>query len=81
MCIGIEKSQDVLFFRLQKEIDNKESDHLESLKALEEKYSVEVQTLQATITTLEANNAELQEEVCTVYMFMYALKQENVFMT
>ncbi len=66
-ALALKDHKNVLFVRLQKEIDNKESDHQESSKALEEKYSVEVQTLQATIATLEANNAETQEEVCTVY--------------
>ncbi len=49
--------------RLQKEISDKESDHQESLKTIEEKYTSDIQTLKASMATLEASKAEIQKEV------------------
>ena len=50
-------------YRLQKQLSEKESDHQETLKALEAKYNAEIQNLKETISSLEASTTELQKEV------------------
>lgn len=60
---------------MQKEIDDKETDHQESVKTLKEKHSAEVKTLKTAVATLETSNNEAQEEVhvACVYVMYYLL--------
>ena len=49
--------------RLQAQLQEKETDHSESIKSLEAKHSTEVQTLKELLATSESTNTELQTEV------------------
>ena len=51
------------FYRLQKQLSDKDNDHMEAMKAVETKYLAEIQTLKELMTTSESNNTELQKEV------------------
>ena len=51
------------FFRLQKQLSDKDNDHMEAMKAVDTKYLAEIQTLKELMATSESNNTELQKEV------------------
>ena len=51
------------FYRLQKQLSDKDNDHMEAMKAVETKYLAEIQTLKELTATSEGNNTELQKEV------------------
>ena len=72
--------------RLQGQLQEKETDHSESIKSLEAKHSTEVQSLKELLATSESTNTELQTEVilCSTCsycscsgMYMYSLFINN----
>lgn len=52
-----------MFFRLQAELKEKDTDHVEAIKTLEMKLSAEIQNLKELLSTSEAANTAVQKEV------------------
>lgn len=50
-------------FRLQAELKEKDTDHVEAIKTLETKLGAEIQNLKELLATSEATNTAVQKEV------------------
>ncbi len=58
--------------RLRSQLAEKESDHGEAVASLQAKNASEIQTLKELLASSEANNTDLQKEVCACTRMRYS---------